>query len=86
MIRRTCLISLRLLIITAALCWGVTLGSAQANKSTAKNRPSPSPNPMLMRRTTMAQRSAAAARNAARKAAAGQKNQVGRNAQREVRQ
>jgi hypothetical protein len=65
----------------------VTLGSAQADNPTAKTQPFRSPqNPMQMRKTTMAQRRAAAARNAQRKAAAGQKNQVGLNAQREVKQ
>jgi len=66
------------------LCWGVSLADAQGNTSTG--RPSPYPNQMQMRKTTMAQRRAAAARNAARKAAAGQKNQAGPNAQRGVKQ
>src|SRR5438132_13939979 len=72
MLRRTSLILARLLLILMTLCWGVSLPDAQGNTSTG--RPSPYPNAMQTRKTTMAQRRAAAARSPARKAAASEKN------------
>jgi hypothetical protein len=85
---RRCRMLVRLVLVLATLCWGVGLAGAQMQKGgkSAQTGPRRSPqNVMQMNKTTQAQRRAAAARNAARKAAAGQKNQVGANAQREVK-
>ena len=76
---RTSRILVRFVLALAALCLGIGLASAQTpmGGKTAQTVPYRSPQTtMKMRSTTNAQRRAAAARNAKRKVAAGQKNQV----------
>ncbi len=76
---------MRLVLVLAALSWGTCLASAQMMKSGGKTKQTgpyrSAQTIMQMRQTTPKQRVAAAQRNAARKAAAGVKNQVGLNAQ-----
>ncbi len=74
----------RLVLVLATLCWGVSLASAQMKGGGRSAQSGPfrsQQNVMQMNKTTQAQRRAAAARNAARKLAAGQKNQVVTNRQ-----
>ena len=68
----------RLVLCVLALCWGAGLASAQMQSGGTKAQTGPYRSPqavMQMRKMTMAQRQAAAKRNAERKAAAAaQKN------------
>ncbi len=87
MVSQTLRTVLRLLLVLIALCWGVGQAGAQASpaRSPQTGKYRSAQGVLKMRNTTNEQRRAAAARNAARKAAAGQKNQVGLNAYRGVR-
>lgn len=77
---RTSRILVRFVLALATLCLGIGLASAQApmgGGKAAQTGPYRSADTIMkMRSTTNAQRRAAAARNAKRKLAAGQKNQV----------
>jgi hypothetical protein len=81
MIRRTCLTLTRVVLILAALCWGIALVGAQTTtnpqfipqttvQAPAQSQSANSPLlPKKMKRTTNEERRAAAARHADRRAA-----------------